>query len=481
MVNIKLGIAFATLLIFGYYVRKLGKKGIMVFMIPYVTKIFLSSTFLEGKYKLSKFINYFKGKHKTLTYYHDVYDPHCIAMLHILPLIIKNYSIKIIPKLTTNGEIAKFGPKSDKFNIIDATIQAQYYEIPINLPLSYDHINKKNEISKQKLYDLCNSILAKYVNGNIKLFVENALKISNILWDSNILLNEKYDKILLQYKNNKLSETQTNKILKICNNELTVINRHYLSGNIYFNSEWFPRIDRILFLLQRLKPYKTGDISLELKLKNPFDIPLKLTGSNELNLYYSFRSPYSYLILERIYKIVSENKLKLNIKLVLPSIFRNVTINKNKSMYIPADCSRIAKLLNIKYGCIFDVGLDIKYIKYCFRLFLYARHKGKEKELTLELGKYTWAYGIDMTKVENVEKIFNHCGLNWNDYKNKYEGKYLNNDYMKEMENNLNDLYDAGNWGVPSIQYKNRCVWGQDRLWGLSDGYVKEFPDINID
>eukprot|EP01083_Nonionella_stella_P053048 140521_1 len=473
--------------VIGYYVKTLGRKGIYLnFIIPYATKIICSRWFRNLQFNTYRYINSLHGGNdRTLTYYHDVYDPHSIAMLYVLPLIIKHYSVQIIPKLVSNASIKTFGgTQCKKFNIADASIQCQYYKVPIPLPLSHDHMDEGNDAIRQKLYQLSNGILAQYVDGDVLEFVDCALAIAYILWDSNASLQQKHGLLLSKYECNKhkLSGTQTEQILTECHDELTK-RKHYLSGNIYFNCEWFPRMDRLFFLFQRLQSYKIGNIyNEEIAFKNPLILPHVLSFKNwkskTLNLYFSFRSPYSYLVLERATRICDKNDLKLNIKPVLPSIFRKVNINPHKGMYILWDCARCAEFLGIPFGSVFDVGLDLNLIELCLKLFLYAKSKGKERQFTLEIAKCIWCKGKNISKEETIRKIFTKCGaLNYDEYRNEYQIKYLNaNQHLKMAETNLNDLYSTGNWGVPTMQLDDRSVWGQDRLWALFPQYVNQFP-----
>eukprot|EP01084_Bolivina_argentea_P272484 463953_1 len=313
-----------------------------------------------------------------LIFYHDVYDPHSISMLFICRALLQrfNKSIQIQPMLVTNSSIQVYGPHSAQFNIKDATLQSKYYEIPLNLPLSTDHLYPHNSKQKNKLYQLSNSILCQYiniglyqndnattVNTNTLQFLDTAINISNILWNSHISLSEKYDK-LLTMNNVKLSTNQTTEIINYCLNDM----RHYLSGNIYLpiRKQWFPRVDRLLFLLQKLniKYVENERWNDVFTFKNPFIMNKTniLYGSsfNEiLHVWVSFRSPYSWLIMNRLNEIVCKNKLKLKLYPVLPAIFRNVEISPNKGFYIGViDCPRIAKYLNISYGPICDPAKD---------------------------------------------------------------------------------------------------------------------------
>lgn len=37
--------------------------------------------------------------------------------------------------------------------------------------------------------------------------------------------------------------------------------------------------------------------------------------------------------------------------------------------------------------------------------------------------------------------------------------------WEKETENNRQELFSKGLWGVPCLQYKDAIVFGQDKLW----------------
>merc|ERR1712113_884432 len=139
---------------------------------------------------------------------------------------------------------------------------------------------------------------------------------------------------------------------------------------------------------------------------------------------------------------------------------------------------RIANYLKIDFGTIFDIGIDIKLVEICLKLFLFARHKQKEKEYTLKMSQAIWAKGVDIEKEENQRLILKECGLSFDEYVNEFEPNYLKKDeHIKMTEDNLKKLYDAKNWGVPSIQFRNRCVWGQDRMWALSQEYASVFDE----
>ena len=73
----------------------------------------------------------------------------------------------------------------------------------------------------------------------------------------------------------------------------------------------------------------------------------------KIDLYFSFRSPYSYLILPRMLKLKSEYDIKINFKIVYPLAIRMPEFFKNKGLpyfiALSADVRRNAKKLGMPY------------------------------------------------------------------------------------------------------------------------------------
>ena len=70
-----------------------------------------------------------------------------------------------------------------------------------------------------------------------------------------------------------------------------------------------------------------------------------------IDLYFSYRSPYSYLILPRMLQLKNEHNVQINFKIVYPLAIRMPEWFKNKNIFffIPfiRDFSKKAKKLNI--------------------------------------------------------------------------------------------------------------------------------------
>ena len=76
----------------------------------------------------------------------------------------------------------------------------------------------------------------------------------------------------------------------------------------------------------------------------------------KIDLYFSFRSPYSYLILPRMLKLKSDYDIKINFKIVYPLAIRMPEFFKNKGLpffiALSADVRKNAKKLGMPYTCL---------------------------------------------------------------------------------------------------------------------------------
>ena len=76
-----------------------------------------------------------------------------------------------------------------------------------------------------------------------------------------------------------------------------------------------------------------------------------MNNDNTIDFYFSYRSPYSYLILPRMLRLKNEHQVEINFKIVYPLAIRMPEWFKNKNIFffIPfiRDFSKKAKKLNI--------------------------------------------------------------------------------------------------------------------------------------
>ncbi|CAM3698696.1 DsbA family protein [Parendozoicomonas haliclonae] len=242
---------------------------------------------------------------------------------------------------------------------------------------------------------------------------------------------------------------------------------HYQSAMIWFEGEWFWGLDRLDHLERRLLAIGCQNSTNE---RVHFDKTCQqsfigqaadvVDRSQPLRFYFSMRSPYSYLALERVVAMAGHYQVPLDIRPLLPMVMRGVPVPSQKKMYIFRDTSREARKQGIPYGFVADpLG---KGVENCYALFDYARTLGKGKELLLSYGRAVNAEGVHSDTEAGLKLIVVRAGLDWEQAR-----KCLADDSWRAWaEVHRSELYKLGLWGVPSFAYKEgQSCWGQDRLW----------------
>jgi 2-hydroxychromene-2-carboxylate isomerase len=131
-------------------------------------------------------------------------------------------------------------------------------------------------------------------------------------------------------------------------------------------------------------------------------------------------------------------------------------------MYIFHDTKREAKKLGIDYGFVADpLG---KGVENCYVLFRYAQSLGCEQNYLLNYSRAVNAQGIHSDTYEGLKIIVQRSGMDWE------QAKILLNDHDAEKEwqlwaeENRQEMLGLGSWGVPTFQYGDLVLWGQDRV-----------------
>jgi 2-hydroxychromene-2-carboxylate isomerase len=239
---------------------------------------------------------------------------------------------------------------------------------------------------------------------------------------------------------------------------------HYQSAMLHYGGEWYWGVDRLQYLEKRLNVL---DLSGSQKIlfnqahniqQSDKALPVASDEKSPLIIYWSIRSPYSYIGLLRAKRLAAHFQVPLVVKPILPMVMRRMLVPKSKRMYILQDVNREASALNIPFGRVADpLG---KGVERCYALFEYAKANQLAVEFLLTYAQAVWSKGICSETDVGLKLIVEQSGLNW------FEAKqYLNDNSWKIWaQSHLLDLYQHNKWGVPSFTYEDTTVFGQDRL-----------------
>ena len=237
---------------------------------------------------------------------------------------------------------------------------------------------------------------------------------------------------------------------------------HYLTGTLLYQGEWYWSVERLDHLAHRLNALGLGSQDWPL----PYGRAKRAQLSNSeaalkgkpLVMFFSFRSPYSYIALSRTYALADHYGLNLKIRPVLPMVMRGLSVPKEKRFYILKDAAREARLHQVPFGRVCDpVGPGVER---CMALWPFAEKEGRLREWLRAAATGIWSQGINAASDGGLKFLVENAGLDWNRAR-----RWLDDDSWRDRaEDNRNAMMAAGSWGVPSFMTQDDMVWGQDRF-----------------
>jgi len=241
---------------------------------------------------------------------------------------------------------------------------------------------------------------------------------------------------------------------------------HYLGGMFHFEGEWFWSVDRLGHLEARLAARgldrEPGTPPLAPPLEPTLDAPSGLGPTIEA--WFSFRSPYSWLVLPRIRQLSQAHGAKLKLRPILPMVMRGLAVPRVKTLYIALDCKREAERLSLPFGKIVDpVGAGAER---ALAVLHHAIELGRGEDFAESGLKAAFADGLALAEDSGLYAAARRAGLN----DAQTAAALADDSWRDRVEVNRAALLDAGLWGAPSFRVVgHEAHWGQDRLWMLED------------
>ena len=235
---------------------------------------------------------------------------------------------------------------------------------------------------------------------------------------------------------------------------------HYASGALSYEGEWYPGLERLNFLFERLREeeerlQQADPVIANLVAQAP---KLELAGAEAIEAYLSFRSPYSYLATQRLVRLSKHSGLPLHIYPVLPMVMRGLEVPRTKRLYLAWDAARVARRLEIPFGRIADpLGLGVER---CLAICPWAEEQGKLADFFVAATSGIWSQGIDVSRDKGLIQTCRSAGLDPEEALRQTTSE----SWRPVVEANRLALLELGLWGVPSVRIGKTVIWGQDRL-----------------
>lgn len=196
-----------------------------------------------------------------------------------------------------------------------------------------------------------------------------------------------------------------------------------------------------------------------------------------VDVYWSFRSPYSYLLTPDLLKLRDDFDVDVKLRPVLPialrakqTLFDDVDGQK-KIHYILLDVARRAEFLGMTISFpspdpivqdleTFKVADDQPYIYRLTALGVEAERRGKGIDLAHAISHLIWGGTPNWDQGDLLASAVASAGLDLTDL----EEAIADYDAMAVVEDNQAALEAAGHWGVPTMVLNNEPFFGQDRI-----------------
>ena len=209
------------------------------------------------------------------------------------------------------------------------------------------------------------------------------------------------------------------------------------------------------------------------------------------DLFWSFRSPYSYLATKRYGKLVAEYDLEITLRPIMPLAIRDPSFfERNNPLwlsYLIRDCMRVAEVNELPFTLpspdpvnmnlqTREIFADQPIIFWLTRLGAAASRAGKGLEFADEMSSMIWGGVKQWDLEENLKAAAGRAGLALPTLRKAIEGN--EDDYDGDIAANQRALEKAGHWGVPTLVFENEPFFGQDRielaLWRMKQKGLKK-------
>lgn len=194
-------------------------------------------------------------------------------------------------------------------------------------------------------------------------------------------------------------------------------------------------------------------------------------------LYFSFRSPYSYLSIGRYRAMTEDYDLDIALRPVWPLAVRQPDFfernHPNWLGYTMRDMLRVAQFLEIPFGAprpdpiVQDtatrkIAADQPYIRRVTRMGQAAARRGAGLIFAAEAGRMIWGGQENWHQNGHLAEALKATGVDPAEIEAEIESDADALD--AEIAANQNALEAAGHWGVPTLVFDGEPFFGQDRI-----------------
>ncbi len=205
-----------------------------------------------------------------------------------------------------------------------------------------------------------------------------------------------------------------------------------------------------------------------------------MSNDLQIDVFWSFRSPWSYLATPRLREWQDTYRLQVNFRPVYPIAIRTPEFFHNVHpqwfSYFMTDVFRVAEYLELPFvwpnpdpvaQYVDEQGLrqtaaEQPYIHRLTRLGVVAAEQNRGIEFADEVSTLIWGGTAEWHTGDHLAAAADRAGLNLTEMDKQALAETQRLDDI--IEQNQQDHETAGHWGVPTCTFEGEPFFGQDRL-----------------
>ena len=218
------------------------------------------------------------------------------------------------------------------------------------------------------------------------------------------------------------------------------------------------------------------------------------TEPMEIDVFWSFRSPWSYLATRRLRQWQEQYQLQVNLRVVYPLAIRSPEffdqVQPQWFSYFATDIFRVAQYLEIPFAfprpdpviqLVDETGRretasNQPYIHHLTRLGALAEEMGAGIEFADEVSSLIWGGTEGWDEGNRLAKATERAGLDLKEMARIIVDEEERLEALIEQNQVAHE--EAGHWGVPTCAFRGEPFFGQDRLdvllWRLENAGLQE-------
>ena len=195
----------------------------------------------------------------------------------------------------------------------------------------------------------------------------------------------------------------------------------------------------------------------------------------QADLYFSYRSPYSYFAAQRWRELVAEWDLAINVKVVYPIAVRDPGFfDRENALWVPyllRDIVRLAEFTGLPLSmprpdpivmnmATREIAAEQPIIRPISYLGVEAERRGGGLAFAAEVSRMIWGGTGNWNAPETLAAAAERAGLDLAAMEAAVDAESCE----AEIEANQGALEKAGHWGVPTLVFEGEPFFGQDRI-----------------